>query len=67
MPMGLSGIYGNLAFESLAISTDGKTLFAATENALAQDGAKASLEAGSPSRVIGFDIASGQPDLRTRL
>jgi hypothetical protein len=53
------GVRGNLAFESLAISPDGRTLWAGTENALAQDGEKATLEAGSPSRVIGFDIASG--------
>lgn len=53
------GVRGNLAFESLAISPDGKTLWAGTENALAQDGEKATLEAGSPSRVIGFDIVSG--------
>lgn len=56
-----SGVYGNLAFESLAISADGATLYAGTENALTQDGDKATLEAGSPSRVIGFDIASGEP------
>jgi hypothetical protein len=53
------GVRGNLSFESLAISPDGKTLWAGTENALAQDGSKATLEAGSPSRIIGFDIASG--------
>jgi len=54
-----SGIYGNLAFESLAISNDGATLFAMTENALAQDGGKATLEAGSHSRLIAFDIKTG--------
>lgn len=53
------GVRSNLSFESLAISPDGKTLWAGTENALAQDGEKATLEAGSPSRIIGFDIASG--------
>jgi hypothetical protein len=58
---GTAGVYGNLAFESLAVSPDGSTLFAATENGLAQDGGKATLEAGSPSRVIGFDIATGEP------
>ncbi|WP_269929827.1 esterase-like activity of phytase family protein [Aminobacter sp. HY435] len=53
------GVRGNLSFESLAISPDGKTLWAGTENALTQDGEKATLEAGSPSRIVGFDIASG--------
>lgn len=31
------GVYNNLAFESLAISKDGKTLYVATENGLVQD------------------------------
>lgn len=53
------GVRGNLAFEGLALSSDGKTLWAGTENALAQDGEKATLEAGSPSRIIGFDIETG--------
>lgn len=58
---GTHGVRGNLAFESLAISADGKTLWAGTENALAQDGDKATLDAGSRSRIIGFDIATGMP------
>lgn len=56
-----AGVYGNLAFEGLALSTDGQTLWASTENALAQDGDKATLEAGSPSRLISFDLATGEP------
>lgn len=58
---GTSGVRGNLAFESLAISADGKMLYAGTENGLAQDGGKATLEEGSFSRIIGFDIESGEP------
>ncbi|QND51954.1 esterase-like activity of phytase family protein [Phyllobacterium sp. 628] len=53
------GVQNNLAFESVAISPDGKTLLAGTENALVQDGPKATLEAGSRSRIIAFDIGSG--------
>tara|TARA_R110002020_G_scaffold176745_10_gene369135 strand:- start:1517 stop:2605 length:1089 start_codon:yes stop_codon:yes gene_type:complete len=56
-----AGVYSNLAFEGIAISADGATLFAMTENALAQDGAKAVLEAGSHSRLIAFDIKTGAP------
>ena len=56
-----AGVYGNLAFESVAISNDGATLFALTENALAQDGGKATLEAGSYSRLIAFDNKTGAP------
>lgn len=59
---GASGIYGNLGFESLTLSADGASLLAATENALAQDGGKATLEAGSPSRIVRFDLASGEPN-----
>lgn len=55
------GVYGNLAFEGLALSPDGKTLWASTENGLIQDGSKATLEAGSPSRLIAFDLATGEP------
>ncbi|WP_244546946.1 esterase-like activity of phytase family protein [Ensifer sp. YR511] len=54
------GIQDNLSFESMTISPDGKTLLVGTENALVQDGGKASLEAGSRSRIIVFDIASGK-------
>ncbi len=53
------GIYNNLAFESLTLSTDGKTLYTATENALAQDGPQATTSKGSISRIVGFDLASG--------
>lgn len=55
------GIYNNLAFESLAVSPDGKTLYTGTESALRQDGAKATLVEGSPSRILAFDIGTGQP------
>jgi hypothetical protein len=58
--VGDKGVYNNLAFESLTLSTDGNTLYTATENALAQDGPPASSTAGSPSRILSFDIASGQ-------
>lgn len=54
------GVRSNLSFESLAISGDGRTLFAGTENALTQDGDKASLEQGSRSRIVAFDLASGE-------
>ncbi|MGF7006853.1 hypothetical protein J2X50_002331 [Aminobacter sp. BE322] len=44
----------------MSISADGKTLLVGTENALAQDGDKATLEAGSRARILAFDIASGE-------
>ncbi|MEH1861365.1 MAG: phytase [Nostoc sp.] len=57
-----SGVYNNLAFESLTITPDQKTLFTATENALSQDGLKASLTSGSPSRILQYNLVTGQPE-----
>ena len=54
------GIRNNLAFESLTFSTDGRTLYTATENALVQDGPAAAVTTGSPSRILSFDAATGQ-------
>ncbi len=56
---GDSGIRNNLAFENLAISPDGRTLWTATENALVQDGPAAGVTNGSPTRFLSFDIESG--------
>ncbi len=53
------GIANNLAFEALTVSTDGRTLYTATENALVQDGPPATLAAGSNARILAFDLASG--------
>ncbi|MCF2148700.1 phytase [Desmonostoc muscorum LEGE 12446] len=57
-----SGVYNNLAFESLTITPDQKTLFTATENALFQDGLKASLASGSRSRILQYNLVTGQPE-----
>ena len=53
------GVFNNLAFESLTVSTDGRTLYTATENALVQDGPAAAVGLGSPSRILAFDLATG--------
>lgn len=55
------GIYNNLAFESLAISVDGNTLYTATENGLIQDTPPSNIVTGSRSRILTFDITSGKP------
>ena len=55
-----SGVRNNLAFESLAL-TSGGTLVTATENALIQDGPAASPTTGTPSRILTFNEATGQP------
>jgi 3-phytase/alkaline phosphatase D len=57
-----AGVRNNLAFESLTISPDQKTLFTATENALFQDGDRATLTVGSRSRIIQYNLVSGQPE-----
>jgi len=53
------GIRNNLAFESLSFSTDGNTLYTATENALVQDGAASALGVGSPARILSFNAVTG--------
>lgn len=58
---GSSGIRNNLAFESLTITPDQRFLFTATENALAQDGPAATPEVGSLSRILKYDLSTGQP------
>ena len=55
------GIQNNQAFESLTITPDNQFLYTATENALFQDGERASLESGSPSRIIKYDLATDEP------
>jgi 3-phytase len=56
---GTSGIRNNLAFESLTLSPNGRYLFTATENALAQDGPAASVDEGTRSRIVQYDAATG--------
>lgn len=56
---GASGIRRNLAFESLTLSSNGLMVYAATENALFQDGPEASPTSSTLSRVLGFDEATG--------
>lgn len=58
---GSKGVYDNLGFESLAISTDGATLYTATENGLVQDSPPANAYTGSRTRILAFDIATGKP------
>lgn len=57
---GTSGVRDNLAFESLAITPDNRFLYTATENAIVQDGTAATLTDGSLSRIIQYDLTTGQ-------
>jgi 5'/3'-nucleotidase SurE len=56
-----SGIRNNLAFESLTLSPDQRFLYTATENALYQDGPAATLEDPSLSRILKYDLSTGEP------
>ncbi|WP_045052883.1 esterase-like activity of phytase family protein [Aliterella atlantica] len=55
------GIRNNLAFESLTIVPSQKYLFTATENALFQDGAVATVNNGSLSRILRFNLDTNKP------
>jgi hypothetical protein len=55
-----SGIRNNLAFESLTVTPNQNYLFTATENALYQDGPAATLSNDSPSRIVKYDLTTGQ-------
>lgn len=52
-----AGVWTNLAFESLTVTPSQRHLYAATENALAQDGPIATQVESSPSRVIEYSLA----------
>ena len=55
------GAHDNLSLESLALSIDGKTLYTATENGLAQDSPPSGVGNGSSARILSLDIATGLP------
>ncbi|MBW4605588.1 MAG: phytase [Calothrix sp. FI2-JRJ7] len=57
-----AGVRNNLAFESLTITPDQKFLYTATENALFQDGAVATTTNGTRSRIIQYNVVTGQPE-----
>lgn len=59
---GRRGVRPNLAFEALAATPDHRWLFAATENALAQDGPPSDAGVSSPSRLLRYDLAARRWD-----
>jgi 3-phytase/alkaline phosphatase D len=56
------GIRNNLAFESLTLTPNQRVLYTATENALVQDGGAASTTATSRSRILKYNLTTGQPE-----
>lgn len=55
------GVQNNLAFESVAITPDGKTLWTMVENGLAQDSLPTAVGRGSRARMLSFDLETGKP------
>lgn len=60
-PDNSSGIRNNLAFENLTLTPNQRFLITGTENALNQDGPAASVTVGSPSRILKYDLVTGEP------
>jgi hypothetical protein len=56
------GVRQNLAFEAAATAPDGRHLFVGMEAALAQDGPAATLDNGSASRILRYNLATGRLD-----
>lgn len=58
---GDTGPHNNLAFESVAITPEGRTLWTMTENGLAQDSLPTAVGRGSRARMLSFDLETGKP------
>lgn len=55
------GVRNNLAFESLVLTPNGRTLYTATEGALVQDGPAASATNPTRARILSYDLLTGRP------
>jgi 3-phytase len=53
---GTRGVRLNLGFESAGTPPNGRVLFTGTEAALVQDGPPATVGAGSPARILRYDV-----------
>lgn len=53
---GTRGVRQNLGFESAGATPGGRWVFTGTEAALVQDGPPATVAAGSPARLLGYDL-----------
>jgi len=59
---GTRGVRLNLGFESASTAPNGRFLFTGTEGALVQDGPPATLAAGSPARLLRYNLQTGKLD-----
>jgi len=57
------GVRSNLAFEAMALSAEGDTLFVANEQALLQDGPQSDVEQGTWIRISQYDLTSQTPSV----
>ncbi len=57
-----SGVRPNLGFESAGVPRHSRYAFTATENALYQDGPVATLDNGSPARILRYDLRKHRLD-----
>ncbi len=58
---GTQGVRTNLAFESLNVTPNQRTLWTAVEGALVQDGPAADVDQESLARLLQYRLSSGQP------
>jgi hypothetical protein len=58
LPAAYAGLQSNAGLEGLSASPSGRRLFAAAEASLRQDGAVASFEAGSLTRLLAYELGS---------
>ena len=54
------GVYNNLAFESVALTPDGKTMWTMVENGLSQDSPTTAVGRASRTRLLSFDLDTGK-------
>ena len=59
---GTRGVRTNLGFESAGTTPNGRFLFTANEGALVQDGPPATVGAGSPVRILRYNLQHGEVD-----
>jgi len=55
------GVRENLSFEAATITPDGSTLYVMNEQALIQDGDASTCDAGSPVRILEYDLTGDAP------
>jgi len=56
------GVRQNLGFESAGVTPNGRYFFTGSEAALVQDGPAATTEAGSPARLVRYNLRTGLAD-----